>query len=91
MNVRYARDYRDSLPDLRRVLVPTAAGAQIPLGELAHLRRVQGPAMIRSEGGQLASYVSIDMTGRDLGGWIDDAKGAVAERLTLPPGTSLVW
>ncbi len=91
VNVRYARDFRDSLPELRRVLVPTATGAQIPLGELADLRRVQGPAMIRSEGGQLAAYVSIDMAGRDLGGWVDDAKQAVGERLELPAGTSLVW
>jgi copper/silver efflux system protein len=91
VNVRYARDFRDDLPTLRRVLVPTAGGAQIPLAQIADIRKREGPAMIRSESGQLAGYVYVDMSGRDMGGYVDDAKRIVAERLTLPTGYSLIW
>jgi Cu(I)/Ag(I) efflux system membrane protein CusA/SilA len=91
VNVRYARDFRDDLPALRRVLVPTAAGAQIPLAQIADIRKREGPAMIRNENGQLAGYVYVDMTGRDIGGYVDEAKRLVAERLTLPTGYSLLW
>ncbi|MDX2166257.1 MAG: CusA/CzcA family heavy metal efflux RND transporter, partial [Deltaproteobacteria bacterium] len=91
VNVRYARDFRDDLPALRRVLVPTAGGAQIPLAQIADIRKREGPAMIRNESGQLAGYVYVDMTGRDIGGYVDEAKQLVGERLTLPTGYSLVW
>jgi Cu(I)/Ag(I) efflux system membrane protein CusA/SilA len=91
VNVRYARDFRDDLPRLRRVLVPTASGAQIPLAQLADIRLVEGPAMIRNEGGQLAGYVYVDITGRDIGSYVDDAKRAVARELELPKGYQLVW
>jgi Cu(I)/Ag(I) efflux system membrane protein CusA/SilA len=91
VNVRYARDFRDELPALRRVLVPTKSGAQIPLAQIADIRKREGPAMIRNENGQLAGYVYVDMTGRDVGGYVDDAKRAVAERLTLPTGYALLW
>jgi len=89
--VRYARDFRDDLPSLRRVLVPTASGAQIPLAELADLRMVEGPAMIRNENGQLAGYVYVDISGRDVGSYVDDAKLAVQRQLDLPKGYQLVW
>lgn len=91
VNVRYARDFRDDLPALRRVLVPTAGGAQIPLAQIADIRKREGPAMIRSESGQLAGYVYVDMSGRDVGGYVDEAKRLVAERLPLPTGYSLLW
>src|SRR5262249_49441698 len=91
VNVRYARDFRDDLPRLRRVLVPTASGAQIPLAQLADIRLVEGPAMIRNEGGQVAGYVYVDITGRDIGGYVADAKRAVARELELPKGYQLVW
>ena len=80
VNVRYARDFRDDLPALRRVLVPTPSGAQIPLAQLADIRMLEGPAMIRDENGQLAGYVYVDMTGRDVGGYVEEAKQRVAER-----------
>ena len=91
VNVRYARDFRDDLPALRRVLVPTPTGAQIPLAQLADIRRVEGPAMIRNENGLLAGYVFVDMAGRDVGGFVEDAKRAVAEHLRLPKGYTLIW
>ncbi len=91
VNVRYARDDRDDLAALRRTLVATPSGAQVPMSEIADIRVVEGPAMIRNENGQLAGYVFVDMAGRDLGGWVDEAKRAVAQRVRLPVGTSLVW
>jgi Cu(I)/Ag(I) efflux system membrane protein CusA/SilA len=91
VNVRYARELRDNLPALQRVLVPTPAGANILLGELADIGFKQGPSMIRDENGMLAGYVFIDMTGRDVGGYVDEAKRRVAERVRLPEGYSLLW
>ncbi len=91
VSVRYARELRDSLPKLRRVLVPTMSGAQIPLEQLADIRLLTGPAMIRDENGMLAGYVYVDMAGRDIGGYVKDAKAAVREKLKLPPGYSLSW
>jgi len=91
VNVRYARDFRDNLAALKRVLVPTASGAQIPLAELADLQLRDGPGMIRNENGQLAGYVYVDMSGRDLGGYVDEAKRTLQERLQLPTGYHLEW
>ena len=68
VNVRYARELRDDLPALRRVLVPTPSGAQVPLEELADIRLVQGPGMIRDENGMLAGYVYVDTGESDIGG-----------------------
>lgn len=91
VNLRYLRDYRSNLDDLRRVLVPTMDGAQIPLEQIAEIKLVQGPAMIRDENGLLTGYVYIDVAGRDIGGYVGDAKKAVRENLRLPPGYSLAW
>jgi Cu(I)/Ag(I) efflux system membrane protein CusA/SilA len=91
VNVRYARDFRDDVPSLRRVLVPTASGAHIPLAQLADIRMVEGPAMIRNESGQLAGYVYVDIAGRDIGGYVDAAKAAVQRELALPKGYQLLW
>jgi Cu(I)/Ag(I) efflux system membrane protein CusA/SilA len=89
--VRYARDFRDDLDDLARVLVPTPSGAQVPMSQLATVRTVEGPAMIRNESGQLAGYVFVDMAGRDIGGYVTEAKALLHRELTLPVGYSLVW
>ncbi len=91
VNVRYARDFRDDVEQLKRVLVPTPTGAQVPLGQVAELVFREGPAMLRDENGQLAGYVYVDMTGRDVGGYVAEAKRLVAERLTLQAGYSLIW
>jgi Cu(I)/Ag(I) efflux system membrane protein CusA/SilA len=64
---------------------------QVPISELADIRLVNGPAMIRDENGMLAAYVFVDIAGRDIGGYVDEAKKAVAENVKLPAGYSIVW
>src|SRR5262245_44246891 len=76
---------------LKRVLVPTPSGAKIPIVQLADLRFSQGPPMIRNELGQLVGFVFVDVVGRDLGGYVEEAKRAVAEQVQLPPGYMLLW
>ena len=93
VSLRYPRELREDLTLLERVLVPTMSGAQIPLGQLASIRLVQGPAMIRNENGLLSGYVYVDFdTGKeDVGGYVEKAKTAVSERVKLPTGYTLVW
>ncbi|MEW6073599.1 MAG: CusA/CzcA family heavy metal efflux RND transporter [Planctomycetota bacterium] len=91
ISVRYARELRDDLPELQRVLVPTMSGAQIPLQELADIRMVEGPAMIRNENGMLAGYVFVDTAESDIGGYVARAKEVVRAGLELPTGYSLLW
>ena len=91
INVRYGRELRDNLPALQRVLVPTMSGAQVPLQELADIRLVTGPSMIRDENGMRAGYVYVDTGDPDIGGYVTRAKALVAQQLQLPPGYSLVW
>ncbi len=91
VNVRYARAFREDLPAIRRVLVRTPTGAQIPLGQLAGIRFTPGPAMIRDEDGQLAGYVYVDTATSDIGGYVNDARQAITDQLQLPPGYTLAW
>ena len=91
VNVRYARELRDDLDKLRRVLVPTMSGAQIPLEQLADIHLTLGPSMLRDENAMLAGYVYVDITGRDVGSYVAEAKKTVQEKLTLPAGYSLQW
>jgi Cu(I)/Ag(I) efflux system membrane protein CusA/SilA len=91
VNVRYPRELRDDLDSLGRVLVMTPAGSQVPLSQLADLRMTTGPSMIRNENGLLAGYVYVDMAGRDIGGYVEEAKAIVAEKVPLKPGYSLEW
>ena len=91
VNVRYARDFRDSLPDLDRVFVKTPTGAQVPLGQLAAISLTTGPAMIRDENAQLAGYVYVDTATRDIGGYVERARAAIAGAVSLPPGYTLQW
>jgi copper/silver efflux system protein len=91
VNVRYARDFRENLPALERVLVKTPMGAHVPLGQLAEIVLTPGPAMIRDEDAQLAGYVYVDTATRDIGGYVDQAKAAIAQHLKLPSGYTLQW
>ena len=91
VNVRYPRELRDDLDRLGRVLVMTPGGAQIPLSQVASIRTVTGPSMIRNENGLLAGYVYVDIVGRDIGGYVHDAKREVARDVKLPQGYSLEW
>lgn len=91
VNVRYLRDYRSDIDSLQRVLVATPSGAQIPLGEIADIRMKTGPGMIRDEDGRLSGYVYVDVSGRDIGGYVRDAKLAVEQKVKVPAGYQLVW
>jgi len=91
VNVRYKRELRDDPDRLKRVLIPTPSGAQIPLGQIADLVITQGPPSITDEAGALAGLVSVAVNGRDLRGYVQDARRAVQDRVTLPPGYRLVW
>ena len=76
---------------LKRVLVPTPSGAHIPMAQLAEIKMVKGPAMIRNENGLLAGYVYVDMAGRDIGSYVKEAKKIVQAKVEVPAGYSLVW
>jgi Cu(I)/Ag(I) efflux system membrane protein CusA/SilA len=91
VNVRYERDFRDDLAALGRVLVPTAAGTQVPLAQLAEIQVRTGPAMIRDEDGQLAGYVYVDTSTSDIGGYVDRAREAIAGTVRIPSGYTLDW
>ena len=91
VNVRYQRDFRSDLERLNRVLVTTPDGYQVPMAQLAELRLVSGPGMIRNENGMLSGYVYTNVVGRDLGRYVEDAKRIVAEKVKLPTGYSLAW
>ncbi|MGC4084486.1 MAG: efflux RND transporter permease subunit [Vicinamibacterales bacterium] len=92
VNVRYFRDYRSDVERLRRVLVPAMDGRmQVPVSQIADVRLVSGPAMLRDENGLLNGYVYVDVSGRDIGSYVRDAKRTVAAKVALPPGYSIVW
>jgi Cu(I)/Ag(I) efflux system membrane protein CusA/SilA len=90
INVRYAREYRDSPEELGKVLVATPRGAQVPLSQVADIRFVQGPPMLRSEGGKLLTYVFVD-TDRPIADYVAAARAAVAREVKLPPGVRVEW
>jgi Cu(I)/Ag(I) efflux system membrane protein CusA/SilA len=91
INVRYARDFRTDLPALRRVLVATPSGAQIPLEQLADIQLTTGPPSIRDENGVLAGFVFVDTAGIDLGTYVENAKKLIAKNVKLPPGYYIQW
>jgi Cu(I)/Ag(I) efflux system membrane protein CusA/SilA len=91
INLRYPQDWRNSPERLRELPVVTPSGAHIPLGAVAEIRIVDGPGMIRSENARRTGFVFIDIAGRDLGGYVEEARRLVAERVALPPGYSLTW
>ena len=87
--LRYDRPFRESADDLENILVPTPMGAHIPLGELATIAYTEGPPMIRSENARLTGWVFVDIEGRDMGGYVAEARAAVADQVTLPPGYAI--
>ena len=91
ISVRYARELRDSLDRLQRVLVPTTSGAQIPLAQIADIRIQSGPSMIRDENGMLSGYVYVDITGSDIGGYVEQARQRVAQAVAVPTGYTIQW
>ena len=92
IDVRYYRDSRSSIERLGRALVPTMDGKmQIPLAEIATLKMTTGPSMLRNENGMLNGYVYVDVAGRDIGGYVAEAKRVVRDRVALPPGYTIAW
>jgi len=90
ISVRYAREFRDDPNLLKDILVTTKTGAQIPITQVADIRFVTGPPMIRSEDGKLVGFVFVD-TDRPIADYVKDAKRVIAEQVDLPAGTRLGW
>jgi Cu(I)/Ag(I) efflux system membrane protein CusA/SilA len=92
VNMRYPRDLRDSPQKIASdVLVPMPQGGAVPLGEVSKISLDRGPTSIRTENGQLATYVYVDIRDRDLGGYVADAQKAVQASIAFPPGYYVVW
>ena len=91
INVRYKRDFRSDLDALGKVLVPASGDKQIPISELATLRMLNGPAMIRNEDGLLTGYVFVDVAGRSPGDYVEQARTELQKKLQLPTGYSVFW
>jgi len=91
IRVRLLRDYRDDWEALKRVLVPTMDGSQIPLGQLANLQINTGPSMINSENSMLRSVVLLNVRGRDMGRFVSEAKAALDKNLKMPTGYYVSW
>src|SRR5436190_2751113 len=91
VNVRYSRDFRADIPNLNRVLISTPNGAQIPITQVADITLRTGPSMIKNEEGFPAGFVYVDVTGRDMGRYVEEAKRVVAQNVQLPAGYHLVW
>jgi len=91
INLRYGRELRDNLPALKRVLISTPTGTQIPIGQIADLRLRKGPPAIKSENARLNAWVYVDIRGIDVGTYVEAARKAVAHEVELPAGYSLTW
>jgi Cu(I)/Ag(I) efflux system membrane protein CusA/SilA len=90
--LRTPRNFRDDPQAIaERVRVSLSSGASIPLGEVARIERTRGPTMIRTEGAEPVVYVYVDLRGRDLGGYVEEARRFVAEQVALPPGYRIAW
>ena len=92
INVRYMRDFRADFAALGRVLVAASGGQrQVPLAQLATIKTVSGPAMLRDEEGMLTGYVYVDIAGRDPSSYIEEAGGLLGKQLQLPAGYAMTW
>jgi Cu(I)/Ag(I) efflux system membrane protein CusA/SilA len=92
VNVRYMRDFRSSLDQLQRVLIPAMGGQQqIAMAQIADIKLVSGPSMLRDENGMLTGYVFIDVSTSDVGGYVEKARRLLDERVTRPIGYVLTW
>ncbi|MFI5354587.1 MAG: efflux RND transporter permease subunit [Desulfobaccales bacterium] len=91
VNLRYFQDYRQNLPALRRLLIPTPDGSQVPVEQVADIKVHQGPDMIKSEGSRRSAWVFVDIANIDVGTYVQKAKEALAAHLKMPAGYSLIW
>ena len=91
IRLRYMRDYRDSIPAIERILIAGTNGSQVPLSLVAKLKVSTGAPEINSEGGLLRSIVFLNVRGRDMGGFVEEAKTVLEKQLKLPPGYYVAW
>jgi Cu(I)/Ag(I) efflux system membrane protein CusA/SilA len=91
VNLRYGSELRDTPEKLRRILVPTPTGAQVPITQLADIRIVKGPPVIKSENARNNAWVYVDIRDIDVGTYVKRARKVVADEIKLPPGYSMVW
>ncbi|MCK4865778.1 MAG: efflux RND transporter permease subunit [Gammaproteobacteria bacterium] len=91
VNLRFAREVRDNLEKLREIPVISPTGAEIPLGEVADIRIVDGPPMLKSENARLNGWTFVDIRGVDLGSYVQNAQRIVNQEVELPPGYSIGW
>ena len=91
INVRYSRELRDNLPALRRVLIPTPSGAEVPLGQVADIQINKGPAGIKSENARRTAWLYVDLRDIDVGSYVKMAKKVVDTTVDFPPGYSIIW
>jgi Cu(I)/Ag(I) efflux system membrane protein CusA/SilA len=92
VNMRYPRDLRDNPNAIASdILVPMPQGGAVPLGEVAKVKPARGPTSIRTENGQLSTYIYVDIRDRDIGGYVADAQRAVSHSVQFPPGYYTVW
>src|SRR5262249_37356257 len=91
VRVRYAPEYRSDPQAVGSVLVANASGTQVPLGQVAHIQHARGPAMISSENGLLLATVLLNVHGRDVGGFVAEARATVGRDVRLPPGYYIGW
>jgi Cu(I)/Ag(I) efflux system membrane protein CusA/SilA len=91
INVRYNRDFRDNVEQLKAVVIATPTGSQIPIAEVARVYFSRGPAMIRDEEGLVTGYVYLDLSTKDYGGFVEKADRLLKEKLKLPPGYTYKW
>ena len=91
INLRYAREFRDNPEALKRVLVPTPNGAQIPISQLAELKFLTGPPMLRNEDGQLVGFVFVDVKDTGIADYVNLARQVVNEKINIPAGYRIAW
>jgi len=91
INVRYPRELRDSVQDLRQLPIVTMRGETLTLGTVATVEITDGPPMVKSENARPNGWIYVDIRGRDLGSYVRDAQKAVSEQVKLPPGYSIAW
>lgn len=91
VNVRYLRDFRSTTDAVAQVLIPAGGQRQIPVSELATIRRTKGPAMIRDEDGLLTGYVFVNLADRDAGSYVTEASKVLEQRVHLPAGYTISW
>lgn len=91
VNIRYSRELRDNITALKRVLIPTPTGSQIPITQVAEISITKGPPAIKTENAKLNAWLYIDLTGIDIGTYVKNAKKAVSESISLPAGYSIIW